>query len=74
MMFIYSALTLAHFSQIQALFLASSGTRSRSSDEKVAVMHQQASGGLPVALAISCAHWLVSPDMGHVDGSIILSI
>ena len=50
---IYSALTLAHFSQIQALFLASSGTRSRSSDEKVAVMRQQALGGFPVALAIS---------------------
>jgi hypothetical protein len=32
-----------HFSQIQALFKASSGTRSRGSDEKVAVMHQQGS-------------------------------
>jgi hypothetical protein len=44
---------LAHFEQMQALFFASSGTRSRSPDEKVAVMHQQLSGGFPVALAIS---------------------
>jgi hypothetical protein len=44
---------LAHFEQLQALFFASSGTRSRSSDEKVAVMHQHLSGGFPVALEIS---------------------
>jgi hypothetical protein len=44
---------LAHFEQMQALFFASSGTRSRSSDERVAVMHQQDSGGFPVALEIS---------------------
>jgi hypothetical protein len=44
---------LAHFEQTQALFFASSGTRSRSSEEKVAVIHQQVSGGFPVALEIS---------------------
>jgi hypothetical protein len=44
---------LAHFEQMQALFFATFGTRSRSSDEKVGVMHQQDSGGFPVALAIS---------------------
>jgi hypothetical protein len=38
---------------MQALFFASSGTLSRSSDEKVAFMHQQGSGGFPVALEIS---------------------
>ena len=59
---------------MQALFFATSGTRSRSSDEKVAVMHQQDSGCFPVALAISWAHWLGSPQMGHFEGSITLSI
>jgi len=59
---------------MQALFFASSGTRSRSSDEKVAVMHQHLSGGFPVALAISSAHWLGSLQMGHFEGSITLSI
>jgi hypothetical protein len=44
---------LAHFEQTQALFFASSGTRSRSAEEKVAVMHQHFSGGFPVALEIS---------------------
>jgi hypothetical protein len=44
---------LAHFEQMQALFFASSDTRSRSSDEKDDVMHQQDSGGFSVALAIS---------------------
>jgi hypothetical protein len=44
---------LAHFEQMQALFFALSGTRSRSADEKVAVIHQHFSGGFPVALAIS---------------------
>jgi hypothetical protein len=44
---------LAHFEQMQALFFASSGTRSRSAEEKVAVMHQHFSGGFPVALEIS---------------------
>jgi len=44
---------LAHFEQMQALFFASSGTRSRSAGEKVAVIHQHFSGGFPVALAIS---------------------
>ena len=58
---------------MQALFFASSGTRSRSSDEKVAVMHQQDSGGFLVALAVSWAHWLSSPQMGHFEGSITLS-
>jgi len=39
---------------MQALFFASSGTRPRTtSGEKVAVMHQQDSGGFPVALEIS---------------------
>jgi len=65
---------LAHFEQMQALFFASSGTRSRSSDEKVAVMHQHFSGGFPVALAISWAHWLGSPHMGHFEGYISLFI
>jgi hypothetical protein len=59
---------------MQALFFASSGTRSRSADEKVAVIHQHFSGGFPVALAISCAHWLCSPQMGHFEGSIAFSI
>jgi hypothetical protein len=44
---------LAHFEQMQALFFASSGTRSRSAAEKVAAIHQQDSGGFPVALEIS---------------------
>jgi hypothetical protein len=44
---------LAHFEQMQALFFASSGIRSRSSDEKVAVMHQHLSGDFPVVLEIS---------------------
>jgi hypothetical protein len=57
---------------MQALFFASSGTRSRSSEEKVAVIHQHLSGGFPVALEISCAHWLGSPQMGHFMGSIAL--
>jgi|Laugrefa1bdmlbdn_1035148.scaffolds.fasta_scaffold10715_1 hypothetical protein len=65
---------LAHFEQMQALFFASTGTRSRTSGEKVAVMHQHLSGGVPVALAISWAHWLDSPQMGHFEGSITLSI
>ena len=59
---------------MQALFFASSGTRPRTSDEKVAVMHQQDSGGFPVALEISWAHWLELPQMGHFEGSITLSI
>jgi hypothetical protein len=59
---------------MQALFFDSSGTRLRSSDEKVAVMHQHLSGDFPVALAISWAHWLGSPHMGHFEGSITLSI
>jgi hypothetical protein len=59
---------------MQALFFASSGTRPRTSDEKVAVMHQQVSDGVPVALEISWAHWLGSPQMGHFEGSISLSI
>lgn len=63
-----------HFEQMQALFFASSGTRSRSADEKVAVMHQHFSGGFPVAMAISCAHRLGSPHMGHFEGSNTLSI
>jgi len=65
---------LAHFEQTQALFFASSGTRSRSAEEKVAVMHQHFSGGFPVALEISWAHWLGSPQMGHFEGSITLFI
>jgi hypothetical protein len=44
---------MTHFEQMQALFFASSGTRSRTFDEKVVVMHQHFSGGVPVALAIS---------------------
>jgi hypothetical protein len=44
---------VAHVEQMQALFFASSGTRPRTSEEKVAVMHQHLSGGVPVALAIS---------------------
>ena len=59
---------------MQALFFASTGTRSRTSGEKVAVMHQQDSGGFPVALEISWAHWLGSPQMGQFEGSITLSI
>jgi len=45
--------SVTHFEQMQALFFDSSGTRSRSSDEKVAVMHQHLSGDFPVTLAIS---------------------
>jgi hypothetical protein len=37
-------------------------------------MHQQDSGGFPVALEISWAHWLGSPQIGHFEGSIALSI
>jgi hypothetical protein len=59
---------------MQALFFASSGTRSRSSDEKVAVIHQQDSGGFPVALENSWAQRLGSLQMGHFEGSITLSI
>ena len=55
---------------MQALFTASAGTLASNSAEKLAVMHQQASEGFPVALEISCAHWLGSPQMGHLEGLI----
>ena len=33
--------------------------------------HQQGSRGLPVAFEISIAHLLGSPQMGHIEGSIV---
>ena len=55
---------------MQALFNAGGGTLLRVSSVKATEAHQHTSTDLPVAFAISMAHWLGSPQMGQLVGFI----
>lgn len=63
------AAAAAHLAQMQALPFAESGTCSITAGENTASMHQQRSGVLPVALAISIAQTLGSWQIGQRVGS-----
>jgi hypothetical protein len=64
----------AQVKQTQALLFDSSGNDSSKSGVNTASTHQHRSKGLPVALAISIAHWLAAPHKGHALGPTVVIV